>query len=696
MKSCPKAPLLLLAAVMSFGLGHPRAGAAAPAASDFHVEIDHGHPWRPPFGLDRVGPPISVVIESTAKPPLSKYELTAFYQGKEVDRQDLKFAEGPKFAASVTLKAYADELVISASKDASSPAVEVAREKIQPAAFVAEAVAHPDSVINPVDLGTILVPADWLLLGPKSTATVEVAALSRVEDFQAARVKTWYASNAQGAKATELGLKAGTRSHASIPIPPAPSGQERDALVVAIEDGHGKELWRKSIPVMAVAKASAYPKFGATATQLRFDAPISVRDPASGQFSSLPYNQGWNPALKDVVISLPNGSRFVFWRGSSYIPFWAGRYNTGACYEWAEMISRPKDAVDCVEPLMDKDLRYGRVEIIESTPAHVHVRWSYQSTDLHYQVWGDSAVEDYHFYPDGFGTRVVTLTSDPKAEYELAEFIVLSPQDAYPLATLPENLVDALFLDGAKREFRFPHKASPDDAKVKHGLPAVYRLRLNKQEELSAISFNPKLDTIPTVIFSPFFDAGQMVTPCYWGSHWPLARGNATGNAIDDRIHLSPCHNSVMSWAAERPTPLRSSEYVGLDALGRSRLLAERRWVWLVGMSNEPDDQLVARARSYSTPPSLALKGARLADEAYVPERRSIRLMVDAPKVSAVIQPSTPCINPVFELEGAAKGPIKVSLGGRPLEEGKYAWDGRTLWLDATITAPTELQLSFR
>ena len=77
---------------------------------------------------------------------------------------------------------------------------------------------------------------------------------------------------------------------------------------------------------------------------------------------------------------------------------------------------------------MDKELRYGRVRLVESTPARVHVRWSYQSCDFNYKVWGDSAVEDYYFYPDGFGTRVLTLQSDPKtANYELSEFIVLTP-----------------------------------------------------------------------------------------------------------------------------------------------------------------------------------------------------------------------------------------------------------------------------
>src|SRR4029077_20707903 len=197
-------------------------------------------------------------------------------------------------------------------------------------------------------------------------------------------------------------------------------------------------------------------------------------------YSRLPYDEGWDPKRKDVVVWLPNGARFVFWRGSSYIPFWAGKHNTGACHEWAEIISQPQGAVDCVEPLMDKELRYGRVEIVESTAARVRVRWTYQSTDFHYKVWGDSAVEDYTFYPDGFGTRVVNLKADPKNDYELSEFIILTPQATYPFAVLPDNPVDALFLDGRKHSFRFPNPIGNAVKKPEPGgVPAIYRLRLH-------------------------------------------------------------------------------------------------------------------------------------------------------------------------------------------------------------------------
>src|SRR5262249_42826297 len=210
-----------------------------------------------------------------------------------------------------------------------------------------------------------------------------------------------------------------------------------------------------------------------------------------------------------------------FWRGSSYIPFWAGKHNTGACYEWAEIISQPKGAVDCVEPLMDKELRYGKVEIVEATSAQIHVRWTYQSTDFEYKVWGDQAVEDYYFYPDGFGTRVLTLKADPKNDYELSEFIILTPAGAYPFEVLPERAVDALFLDGRKHEFRLPNPTTPDKAAQeadKSGVPAIYRLRISRNDERAAIYFNPNETRLPPVVFAPFSDAGQIVTPCYWGS----------------------------------------------------------------------------------------------------------------------------------------------------------------------------------
>ena len=678
------AVLLALAALTGL-----RPGPAPGAPPKVTMGVDPGHPWRPPFGLDRVGRPVVAVVVPESPQAAGDYVVLALRKGREVARHEVRIAS-PAVPVRVTIAGDPDTLVLTER----GGKADIVRLPVAQPPFEAGAVARADRVVNPVDLGTILVPNGWLLLGPNQTATLDVAALSRDRDLPHVGLKASFQSAPGRAVTATLALRVGVRAEQHLALPEVAQGPDRDVLLVALDDGNGVKIWSTSIQVMRVAKPPRHPAFGATSERLRYDAPISVRDPKTGAFSTLPYASGWKPDLADVVVSLPNGARYVFWRGSSYIPFWATLHNTGACYEWAEIISRQPDATDCVEPLMDKELRYGRVSIVTSTPARVHVRWRYQSTDLLYKVWGDEVVEDYVFYPDGFGTRTVTLKANPKTEYELSEFIVLTPADTYPFEVLPENLVDALFLDGRKHAFRFP----PDGARPPlpaAGVPAIYRLRPNRREALAAVYFNPNETALPPAIFEAFSDAGQVVTPCYWGSHWPLARGNATGYAINDRMHVTPCHNSVMSWAGKRPTPLGTSELDTIDALGRSRRMAVRRWVWLIGMTGEDDARLVARANSFATPPSVEARGARLAFETYAPERRALRLVAEGRRIDIMLKPGPPCVNPVFELENAPAGPLAVSLAGQPLDAKRFAWDGRTLWLDATLDRPTELQLDF-
>jgi hypothetical protein len=379
-----------------------------------------------------------------------------------------------------------------------------------------------------------------------------------------------------------------------------------------------------------------------------------------------------------VVVFLPNGARWVFWRGSSYIPFWAGQHNTGLCYEWAERHSPNTGFTDCPEPLMDKELRYGRVEVVESTTARVHVRWSYQSCDFNYRVNGDLPVEDYYFYPDGFGTRVLTLTCIPEAQYEVAEFIILSPQGAYPLDILPPDLADLLSVKGQKAAVRFPFvKAEQDKEWAKVGdVPALYRVRLGREEPLAAISFCPLLTAKPSP-FGAFYDRGLLVTPAYWGSHWPLTRGCNTGWSINDHIALGPAHNSLMTWGASRPQPVRSGTVEAKDGLGTLKAMKVQTWVWLIGMTDASDEALVRWAQSFA------------------PERRAFRLAVEDSSVAITIRPVGWCVNPVFELQGAPKALLRVELDGQALDRKQYAWDGATLWLNAQLSRPTPLRLEF-
>ena len=52
------------------------------------IRLDEGHPWRPPFSLDRVGQPLSVIVEvESEERPYREYWVVAYQNGKEIDRQ---------------------------------------------------------------------------------------------------------------------------------------------------------------------------------------------------------------------------------------------------------------------------------------------------------------------------------------------------------------------------------------------------------------------------------------------------------------------------------------------------------------------------------------------------------------------------------------------------------------------------------
>ncbi len=72
--------------------------------------------------------------------------------------------------------------------------VELARQAIQSPEIEADAFARPDTIVNPVDLGTILVPAGWLLLGPGQSATLDLAVISRVAAFPRASLNAAFES----------------------------------------------------------------------------------------------------------------------------------------------------------------------------------------------------------------------------------------------------------------------------------------------------------------------------------------------------------------------------------------------------------------------------------------------------------------------------------------------------------------------
>jgi hypothetical protein len=688
----------LKAGDIRFLFDHPGSDAAHREAVTFPTsfQFDPGHPWRPPFGVERVGlTPVIVQFASDTR-PAPEHWLAAYREGREVERKALDLSGNSPFIARVTFATSpAPEELVLLAKDKDGKAIERDRWKVERPSFEADAEAAADPVINPVDLGAILPPADWLVLGPKQQARVTLSAFSSKEEVRGAEVIAWFESSPDRTTKAAVELPKGIRTELKIALPPPALTKHRDTLHVTIRDAQDRELWHKTITTMLMLDTPKLPVFGAIETKLRYDYPLlSYSGP--DEVTEMPYDKAWAPERKDVVIALPNGSRFVFWRGAAYTPFWAGKHNTALNFEFAEAPRRP-DGLDCIDAASDKELHRSRVEIIESTAARVHVRWTAQPCDLNYKVWGETATEDFYFYPDGFGSRTVTLQSEPKAEYEIEELLILTPPAGYPLRVLPENLVDVLFRDGTKRELKFPILDQERDyEKLLSGeLPPLYRIRFGTHEPLAAIYFNPGWKRLPSTAYRPFYSQGQMVTPFYWGNHLPLARRKPTGINIDDLASMTPAHNAMMSWGHRRPQPLESRTAEMPDALGVTRKMQVEKWAWLIGLSDADDTRLLEWSRSFASPPQIQAEGARLQSPSYNTERRATLLNVEKPVVSLTITPSTPCLHPVFELQNAPKTLSRVELNGRELAATDYAWDGRVFWLNATLRKLAQLRLQF-
>jgi hypothetical protein len=712
--------LLLIIVWMPSIQGQESPAAKVPSSDEVQLlVIGPSHPWRPPFGVDRVGRSVNITVTFQSKElPVGEFMLNGYLNGKKVSSKTLHLINKAPYTERIAKAEAADQITLFSVSNpkkndiafSGSPAisenidqialfftasgkdpVELARQVVSLPSLEAEAVARPEKVINPVDLNTILVPADWLLLAGGQKSYVTVAALNRNKNISSARTTAWFNSAPQSKVNQKLPLSQGNRVQKDLLLPECSRTLEKDILHISIEDPQGKELWHKEIKVMIVPNPPALPTFGAVKTKLRYDSPIiNIKN---GKNVPLNYNELWAPEFQDVVVCLPNGSRWVFWRGTSYIPVWAGLNNTCLSYEWAERLSPNVGFTDCPEPLMDKELRYGRVEIVESTNARIHVRWSYQSCDFNYKVNGDLPEEDYYFYPDGFGIRALTLKSIPEAEYEVSELIVLSPPAGFPFDFMSSEPIDIIsFITKDKVTLQLPEV---DQEWKKISDPLVYRIRLHKNDPLSAVYFNPNLFSKPRE-FGPFYDKGYMVTPAYWGGHWPLSRGFNTMSSINESIWTAPAHNSLMTWGANRPKPIKSAIIATKDALGVTKRMNVETWTWLIGLTDATDYGLLQLAQSYANPPSLEVSGARQEPELYSYERRAMRLIVENKKVTIMIMPYDWCVNPVFELKNAPKNLQEIKLGGKALPAEKYAWDGNTLWLNATINQREMLELQFK
>ncbi|OUT98751.1 MAG: hypothetical protein CBB92_06475 [Flammeovirgaceae bacterium TMED32] len=356
----------------------------------------------------------------------------------------------------------------------------------------------------------------------------------------------------------------------------------------------------------------------------------------------------------DIVVQFDESDcKFVFWRGTSYIPSWVTEngihYNNGFNEGW-------NDHGSC-EPMSDKKAKYSSVKIVESNPARVVVKWRYGLVDVlgtfafedSETGWGDWTNETYYIYPDMTAVRKdVLLSNAPHAAHEWQEsMMVLSPGQR------PEDVLEyaALTLgniEGDTKTFSWEHQVPPGNPQEPKDKSAQI---INTKSEYRPFSAIRAQDIDGMDVYAGEIRREVSVFP--WWNHWPVAPRPTDGRYAnyEDRA----AHASLSHWFW--------NEYESTD-----RSMTK---IMLCGMIKGDIQDVIRLNRSWSNPAEISVTGAELAN--YRPDEKAyyISEVEEIVNVELNSGPDSPIVNPAFVIKNWGNAQIEITVNGIKKEISK-------------------------
>jgi len=447
-------------------------------------------------------------------------------------------------------------------------------------------------------------------------------------------------------------------------------------------------------------------------------------------YTRLRYSEEWERLWRvgdqpDVVVRFENHpTRFVFWRGTSYVPAWVTE--NGILYV-NEFYENQRDGMPTsAEPMADKQARFSTVKILENTPARVVVQWRYAPVSVHYEPvfvdpltgWGDWVEETHTVYPDGTCVRKIhTFSSSPyvvegqgSGEINFRQFhesIVINPP-----GTRPEDNIKpgAITLGNMKGEvFTYNWEKEPPGEKANFDaetLRTLHRISdrdththkwLTKPAQGNIHLVNLKAKYSPFVIVDP----RQVAIDCYageiirersmfpWWNHWPVSqqiRSNGRWAVAPDRVsHSSLTH--IQSWRPHEERP---------DGV---------TMVMLTGLTTGGVGNLLPLAKSWLEAPPVQLKTMGFESKGFDrPEGAFLFTHRDAAAASldATLEatPNSPLVNPALVIRDWNATSVKVRVNGKLSTTARtgivHRLDGQDLvvWIPLTSTTPLRVLIS--
>jgi len=423
-------------------------------------------------------------------------------------------------------------------------------------------------------------------------------------------------------------------------------------------------------------------RFGAYQTTLKYDpawdAPWRIGDEA------------------DVVVRFDDGGhRFVFWRGTSYIPHWVTDNGIWYNNEFIERSGNADGLTGCIEPMSDKQCRFSHVRVLESNEARVVVHWRYAPISVEYRPvyadektgWADWVDEIYTIYPDGTGVREITMHSTKPNDFsEWHEAIMVNQPGTLPDDNIETAAVTLANIKGESRDYSWPRERIPENTKFQDmpANPCIQMLNLKASKK-------PFTIVDPEGLNITVFTGHAKDSIFHHWDHWPVSQDKNWSRMATSKDR--PSHSSFFN--------LRDWKEFARTETSITRLM-------LHGLTDKPAAALAPLAKSWLTPPEIKITGDQYTSQGFDPTERAWQVTKKEAAGSAplelTIQADTdhPIVNPAFVVKNWGDAAATLTLDGKPVPQGKefryghrQTLDGTDLivWLKQEGNQPTKISL---
>jgi len=391
----------------------------------------------------------------------------------------------------------------------------------------------------------------------------------------------------------------------------------------------------------------------------------------------------------DIVVTFDKHPvRYVLWHGVGYIPMLVNDNGFWYSNEFNETWGRG----GCYEPMSDKRVVYGRVHILEQSPARVVLKWRYPLSDVHYEIhgertewpdsnWGKWATWYLTVYPDGSMVKRMRVYSGRACRLEWHESMGIMAPNQKPEDILATKPALTLVTDGG--EVRKYDWIDVPPTNVNYDSTVVHVVNM-------VGDYDPF--SIQRILGGDVYKSnnrGTGYSPFPSWNHWPVAQ--LPSDRFDTSHPHRAAHSSVTHIRWEDSTPF------GEKGLYVEKLLME-------GMTNRPAEQLLPLAKSWLAP--APAKPAAGVTAAYDAAQRAYVLTREGGKVRTLGvalagSKDSPLVNPVIVVPNWSSDKTgKVSVSGAKAAEVRQGVVRRpngvnalVVWMELAAETPVKVAI---